>query len=59
MSVSPFIADQQAKYILPQNYVVQYTVAALGSIDFVDPYQKSTNLILFDQLFDELKTIPI
>jgi hypothetical protein len=57
LSLAPFIADQQTKYILAQNYVVQYTVAALGSTDFVEHHPTSTNLILFDQLFEELKSL--
>jgi hypothetical protein len=56
---APFIADQQTKYILAQNDVVQYTVAALGSTEFVDPHPTATNLVLFDQLFDELKSVLI
>jgi hypothetical protein len=57
MDISPFIADHQTKYILAQNDVIQYTVAALGSTQFVDPPPIATNHILFDQLFDELKTV--
>jgi hypothetical protein len=53
------IADQQAKYILAQQDVVQCTVAAMGSAEFVDRHPNSTNLILFDRLFDELKTVLI
>jgi hypothetical protein len=59
MNLAPFIADQQTKYILAQNDVVQYTVAALGSTEFVEPQPTATNLILFDQLFDELKSVHI
>jgi hypothetical protein len=59
ISMSPFITDQQAKFILAQHDVVQYTVAALESTEFVDPLSNATNLILFDQLFDELKTVLI
>jgi hypothetical protein len=57
MDVSPFIADQQTKYILAQIDVIQYTVAALGSTQFVDPPPTATTLILFNQLFDILKTV--
>jgi hypothetical protein len=57
LSLAPFIADQQTKYILSQNDVVQCTVAALGSTKFVDPHPTATNLILFDQLFDKLKSV--
>jgi hypothetical protein len=59
MEMSPFIADQQTKYILAQNDVIQYTVAALGSNQFVDPSPTATNFILFDQLFYEMKTLMI
>jgi hypothetical protein len=59
MNLAPFITDQQTKYILAQNDVVQYTVAALGSAEFVETQPTATNLILFDQLFDELKSVLI
>jgi hypothetical protein len=59
MNLATFITDQQTKYILAQNDVVQYTVAALGSTEFVEPQPTATNLILFDQLFDELKSVHI
>ena len=36
-----------------------YAVAALGSNEFVEPLPTATNLILYDQLFDELKTLHI
>jgi hypothetical protein len=49
---------QKAKYIIDQN-AMQYTVAALGSIEFVDPPSTAPNQILLDQLFDELKTVLI
>jgi predicted nucleotidyltransferase len=59
MNVSHFLADQQANYILIQNNVIQYTVTMLGSTECVDTPPKSNNLIIFDQLFDELKTVLI
>jgi hypothetical protein len=59
MSVSPIIADQLAKYILAQHDVVQHTVAALGFTDYVDPHRNASNLILFDQPFEELKIVLI
>jgi hypothetical protein len=59
ITLLPFLIDQQNKYILAQNDVVQYTVTALGSTQFVDPPPMASNLILFDQLFDELKTVLI
>jgi hypothetical protein len=48
LSMAPFIADKQTMYILAQNDVVQYTVAALGSTEFVEPTPNATNLMLFD-----------
>jgi hypothetical protein len=59
LSLSPFCADQQTKYILAQNDVVQFTVAALGSTEFVESYPTATNLVLFNQHFDELKPVLI
>jgi hypothetical protein len=56
LSLSPFIADQQTKYILSQNDVVQYTIAALWSTEFDEPHPTVTNLVLFDQLFDEMNS---
>jgi hypothetical protein len=51
LSLAPFITDRQTKYFFAQNDV-RYTVAALGSTEFVEPHPTATNLILFDQLFD-------
>jgi hypothetical protein len=51
-SLSPLIADQQTKYILAQNDVLQYTVAAQGSTEYVEPHPTATNFLLFDRLFD-------
>jgi hypothetical protein len=57
LSLAHFIADQHTKYILAQNDFVQYTVAALGTTEFFESHPTATNLIIFDQLFDELKTV--
>jgi CMP-N-acetylneuraminic acid synthetase len=59
LSLSPLNADQQTNYIHAQNNVVQYTVAALGHTEFAEPYPTATNLVLFDQLFDEMKSVMI
>jgi hypothetical protein len=34
-----------------------YALAALGSIEFVEPQPTASGLILYDQLFVELKTL--
>ena len=57
MNMLHFLQYQQTKYILLQNDVMAYAFAALGSIEFVEPPPTATNLILYDQLFDELKTL--
>ena len=59
MNMLHFVQDQKTKYILAQNYVMAYAVAALGSIEFVEPPPTATILILYDQMFDELKTLLI
>jgi hypothetical protein len=59
ITLLPFLKDQQNKYIPVQNDVMQYTVTALGSTQFVDPHPAASNLIIFYQLFDELKTVLI
>ena len=59
MNTLHFVRDQQTTYILAQNDVISYVIAALGSADFVDPPPTASNLILYDQLFDELKTVLI
>jgi hypothetical protein len=46
---------RQIKYILAQNNVIAYVIAALGWTEFVDPLPTSSNHILYDRLFDELK----
>ena len=59
MNMLHIVQDHQTKYILAQNDVMAYAVAALGSIEFVELPPTATNLILYDQLFDELKTLLI
>ena len=59
MNMLHFVQDQQTKYTLARNDVMAYAVAALGSIEFVEPPPTATSLILYDQLFDELKTLLI
>ena len=59
MNMLNIVQDHQTKYILAQNDVMAYAVAALGWIEFVEPPPTATNLILYDQLFDELKTLLI
>ena len=59
MNMLNFVQVQQTKYILAQNYVMAYAVVALGSIEFVEPPHTATSLILYDLLFDELKTLLI
>jgi hypothetical protein len=49
LRMATFIANQQIKYIIAQNDVVQYTVAVFVSTEFVDPHPTATNLIFFDQ----------
>ena len=55
MNMLHFVSDQQIKYILVQNNVIAYVIAALGWTEFVDPLPTSSNHILYDRLFDELK----
>ena len=57
MSILHFVRDQQTRYILPQNDVMAYVIAALGSTEFVDLPLTANNIILHDQLFEELKTV--
>jgi hypothetical protein len=44
---------------LRENDVMAFAIAALESIDFVDITCNATGLILYDQLFDKLKTLLI
>ena len=55
MNMLHFVRDQKIKYILAQNNVIAYVIAALGWTEFVDPLPTSSNHILYDRLFDELK----
>jgi hypothetical protein len=51
-----FVRDQ---YILAENDVMAYVIAALGSTEFVDCPPTANNLILYDQFFNEHKTVLI
>ena len=51
-----FVQIQQTQYILAQNDVMAFAIAALGSIEFIEPPHTTISLIPYCQLFDELKT---
>jgi hypothetical protein len=59
MNMIHIVQDQQNKYILTRNDVMAFAVDALGSIEFVDTTSNAAGLILYDQLFAELKTLLI
>ena len=50
-----FVQVQQTQYILAQNYVMAFAIAALGSLEFVEPPRTATSQIPYGQLFDEHK----
>ena len=55
MNVLRMVQFQQAQYILAQTDVTAFVIAALGSIDFVEPPHTTAGLIPYGQLFNELK----
>ena len=55
MNILPMVQAQQAQYILAQTDVTAFAVAALGSIEFIEPPHTTAGLIPYGQLFDELK----
>ena len=59
VTVLHFVQVQQTQYIPAQNGVLAFAIAALGSIEFVEPPHTTTSLIPYGQLFKELKTILI
>jgi hypothetical protein len=48
---------QQTWYILARDDVMAYAIAALRSSEFVETQSAVCLLTLYDQLFDELKTL--
>jgi hypothetical protein len=59
MNMLHIVQVQQTKYILARNDVMAYAVAALGSIEFVEPHPMATSYIPYGQLFVDLKTLLI
>ena len=55
MNILPMVQAQQAQYILAQTDVTAFAVAALGSIEFIEPPHTTAGLIPYGQLFNELK----
>ena len=45
MKVLHFVQVQQTQYILAQNDVMAFAIAALGSLEFVEPPHTATSLI--------------
>ena len=50
-----FVQVQQNQYILVQTDIMAFAIAALDSIDFVEPPHTAAGLIPYGQLIDELK----
>jgi hypothetical protein len=50
---------QQTRYIIARDDIMAYAIAALRSSEFVEPQSPVCRLILYDQLFDEIKTLLI
>ena len=55
MNILHFVHVQQNQYILAQNDVMAFAIAALGSIEVVEPLHTATGPIPYGELFDELK----
>jgi len=51
------VRDHQTKYILALPDVMSYATDALSLIEYVMPSPKASNFILYDRLFEELKTV--
>ena len=52
MNMLHYVHVQQTQYILAQNDVMAFAIAALGSIEFVEPPHTATSLIPYGQMFD-------
>jgi hypothetical protein len=59
MSMLHLVQIEQAQYTLARDDVMVYALLVLASIEFVEPQSAVCGLILYDQLFHELKTLLI
>jgi hypothetical protein len=59
MNVLHIVHGQQNKYIRARNDFKAFAVAAVVSVEFVYTSSNATGIILYDQLFEELKTLLI
>jgi hypothetical protein len=59
MSMLHLVQIQQAQYTLAQDDVVAYALLAQGSSEFIEPQSSVCGLILYEQLFQKLKTLLI
>jgi hypothetical protein len=59
MNMLHLVQVQQNRYIIARDDVVAYALDALTSSKFVEPQSAVCGLILYAQLFDELKTLLI
>jgi hypothetical protein len=57
MNMFHVVGDQQTKYILALPDVKPYATDALSSIEYVMPAPNAGTFILYDRLFEELKTV--
>jgi hypothetical protein len=56
MNMFHFFGDQQTKYILALLDVKSYATDALNSIEYGMPAANASTSILYDRLFEDLKT---
>lgn len=57
MNMFHVAGDQQTKFILALPDVKSYATDALSSIEYVVPAPNVVTFILYDRLFEELKTV--
>jgi hypothetical protein len=58
MGMLHLVQTQQAQYTLARDDVVAYVLAQASS-EFVEPHSALCGLILYDKLFQEIKTLLI
>ena len=51
------LENQLSRYSIEQNYVILYITNALGSDVYVEPGHDDSTYVLYDVLYDEVKTI--
>jgi hypothetical protein len=58
-TIIPIVTDQLARYTNAITDVITYAMSAMATTEYIEPLPTYSKDILYSQLYEELKTIPL